>query len=153
MVLTFKILGSPVPQHRPRFARAGKFVRTYNVKEDTNYREKLYWEARQAVKAPIPRSVPLVVELSIYRKLTKAVDPELAEMGLVQPNTRPDIDNYIKQVLDGLNGIVWEDDGQIVRLVADKWYSASPRLEITVRTLDHTEPQKKRSLTSSASCA
>ena len=33
---------------------------------------------------------------------------------------RPDIDNLAKFVLDGLNGLVYHDDRQVVRLVATK---------------------------------
>jgi Holliday junction resolvase RusA-like endonuclease len=139
--ITIVVHGDPVPQHRPRFVRTGKFVRTYNVKEDNTYREKLYWEAKKQVKRPISREIPLLVELNVYRRLTSALarKAEEAEMGLIQPNTRPDIDNYIKQVFDALNGIVWEDDGQIVKVVAAKWYSATPRIEIRVHSLGSTK--------------
>lgn len=128
------VYGDPVPQHRPRFARIGKFVRTYNVKEDTAYREKIYWEAKTKVKAPINRTVPLIVEIGVFRKLTSAVrkQHQEAEMGLIRPTTRPDIDNYIKQVFDALNGIVWEDDGQIVTVTARKFFSNVPRIEILI---------------------
>jgi len=33
---------------------------------------------------------------------------------------RSDIDNLIKTVLDGLNGVAWEDDTQVVKVEAVK---------------------------------
>lgn len=33
---------------------------------------------------------------------------------------RGDIDNYVKSILDGLNGIAYNDDGQVVNLKAFK---------------------------------
>lgn len=33
---------------------------------------------------------------------------------------RADIDNLIKTVLDGLNGVAWEDDTQVVKVEAVK---------------------------------
>lgn len=33
---------------------------------------------------------------------------------------RGDIDNYVKTVLDGLNGVAWVDDKQVVKVVAIK---------------------------------
>lgn len=49
---------------------------------------------------------------------------------------KPDTDNYIKSTLDGLNGLLWEDDAHIVKLVAEKYYSDYPRIEIEVRDLN-----------------
>jgi Holliday junction resolvase RusA-like endonuclease len=40
-----------------------------------------------------------------------------------------DLDNYVKLTCDALNGVAWEDDRQIVRLMAVK-----------VDRFDHSEP-------------
>jgi len=33
---------------------------------------------------------------------------------------RGDIDNYVKLLLDGLNGVAWDDDSQVVKVIAVK---------------------------------
>jgi crossover junction endodeoxyribonuclease RusA len=33
---------------------------------------------------------------------------------------RGDVDNYLKTVMDGLNGVAWEDDKQVHAVVAEK---------------------------------
>jgi len=33
---------------------------------------------------------------------------------------RGDLDNYVKLTLDALNGVAWDDDGQVVRITAVK---------------------------------
>jgi len=49
-----------------------------------------------------------------------------------------DRDNLLKSLQDPLNGIVWEDDGQIVAGPVEKWVAASDEqahVEVEVRTL------------------
>lgn len=46
---------------------------------------------------------------------------------------RRDIDNLEKNLLDGLNGTVFDDDNQVVRVEKEKRLSRSrPRVEVTV---------------------
>jgi len=47
---------------------------------------------------------------------------------------RVDADNLSKCVMDGLNGIVWEDDRQNIRLVIDK-YICRRRQGVLVKVL------------------
>jgi Holliday junction resolvase RusA-like endonuclease len=39
------------------------------------------------------------------------------------PSVRPDLDNYVKAVMDAANGILWEDDSQVCCLNVEKRYS------------------------------
>lgn len=75
---------------------------------------------------------PLAVEVrafvAIPKSLNKAKTAAAIE-GVLRPVTRPDVDNYSKTI-DGLNGIAWTDDSQIVSLLATKHYSDRPRLEL-----------------------
>lgn len=48
---------------------------------------------------------------------------------------KPDLDNLVKLAADALNGIVWVDDSQIVKLTAAKWYGAEPSTRVVVRVL------------------
>jgi Holliday junction resolvase RusA-like endonuclease len=48
------------------------------------------------------------------------------------PTVRPDVDRLVAGLLDALNGVVYEDDKQVVRLTATKTYGeiAGVRLEV-----------------------
>ena len=56
--------------------------------------------------------------------------------GLIQPISRPDLDNYIKSVLDAINTIVVRDDAQITELRARKCFGEQPELAATIRCSD-----------------
>lgn len=48
---------------------------------------------------------------------------------------RPDLDNYLKAVMDASNGILYKDDGQIAVIACQKLYSMKPRIEIEIERL------------------
>ena len=38
--------------------------------------------------------------------------------------TSPDIDNLVKFILDGMNGLIYKDDAQVVKLIVQKLYDS-----------------------------
>ena len=42
--------------------------------------------------------------------------------GEIKPTVKPDIDNIVKIVLDGLNGVAFTDDKQVIEIQAQKCY-------------------------------
>jgi Holliday junction resolvase RusA-like endonuclease len=50
---------------------------------------------------------------------------------------RRDIDNLVKTVLDGFNGVVWKDDAQVMEITARKFLGVNPaRTEIVIARVD-----------------
>lgn len=75
---------------------------------------------QQSIKLYVPNIEPLVgsvaVSIAVYR-----------------PQKRGDIDNVLKCLLDALNGILWLDDSQIVRLLIERYDDkANPRAVVVV---------------------
>lgn len=53
---------------------------------------------------------------------------------------RPDLDNCLKSIKDGLNQVAWHDDCCVVEIHARKlWTHGEPRAEIIVESLDTEE--------------
>lgn len=131
----------PVPQGRPRFARRGKFTQTYDPPKSKKFKEQIAILAKNELVERMfcaGKHVPIEVSLKFYIPMLKSFTKTKCEMALngsLRPPTRPDIDNYIKGTLDGLNGIFWEDDGQIVELHAGKYYSDNPRIEMEIKEI------------------
>ena len=133
----------PVPQGRPRFARRGKFTQTYDPPKSKKFKGELAELAREQLTEHqfyAGNHVPIEVHLRFYIPLLKSFNKTKCDMalnGCLRPPTRPDIDNYLKGTLDGLNGIFWEDDGQIVEIQAGKYYSDNPRIEMEIKEIGY----------------
>lgn len=72
---------------------------------------------------------PLHVQLDFFMPMVRS---SVADWWMPK---RPDIDNLAKFVLDVANGILYEDDNQVVSLVCKKRYGKEPRTEIIIRCL------------------
>lgn len=130
MILT--LYGKPQPKERPR---------VYNGHGITPTRTKNY-EARLAeawrAKYPEPTAEAVSVGVTFYLPTPTSWSKkkkELAERCVIRPTVRPDIDNLVKIILDGLNGVAFLDDKQVVELYAQKAYSTEPRTVIRVTEL------------------
>lgn len=132
------IKGQPIPQGRPRFANRGKFTTTYDPPKSKAYKEEVKRQAsEQYKKTPITGALKCCV--SVYRPLQKNGSKKLKKAklsGEVRPIEKPDVDNYFKSVTDGMKGIVWKDDNQIVDAEIHKYYSDQPRVEVEIEELE-----------------
>ncbi len=132
MSLRIIVPGKPKGKGRARFGNG----RTYTPEKTVAY-EGLIALAGQKVMdgAPIiERPVYLIVTAFFaYPKAWTA--KRIRERPIHWHTGRPDGDNILKAVGDGLNGIVWRDDSCIALAKISKQYSDSARLEIIVEPL------------------
>lgn len=125
------IPGVPIAKKRPRFARRGKFVMTYNDQETEEGR--VLWEIkRQWVDNPITSAIRL--KLLFYMPIPKSF-PKRQVPELTPHVKRPDLDNMIKFFKDVCNGTVWKDDSQVVEIEAKKNYGANPETIVVIETV------------------
>jgi len=81
---------------------------------------------------------PVKLFVEFYKPMPKSLPPYkglLYEAKLLMPTSKPDVDNYIKQVQDALNNITYGDDAQIILERSAKYLSYQPRMEITMEFL------------------
>lgn len=132
------VLGKPEPQLRPRATRTKVGVRLYDPKKTTDYKTLVRTSAMSQWKYGQLEGA-LHVKIDVYRPIQKSDSKKrkkLKEQGIIRPVVTPDATNYGKIIEDGMNGIVWKDDKQIVDLEISKFYSLEPRVEVTVREID-----------------
>lgn len=135
MIAQFSIPGAPVAKGRARFARRGNFVTTFTPEKTLNFEGRVGYAGSDAMRGREPVDGPLVLSLDVRLPIPASWSKkkqEEAASGRLRPCGRPDVDNFAKAVLDGLNGVVWRDDSQVVELRASKHYSVSPRVDVLV---------------------
>jgi Holliday junction resolvase RusA-like endonuclease len=130
----FVVPGQPVGKGRPRASSRGGFVRMYTDAKTLSYEQLIAKQARYAMGhlevLATPISMRIVALYSIPASWSKR-KKQLALSGDLIPG-KPDLDNVAKAVLDALNGVVYQDDKQVIRLVIEKSYSFEPRVEVYV---------------------
>jgi Holliday junction resolvase RusA-like endonuclease len=131
----FVVPGQPVGKGRPRASSRGGFVRMYTDAKTLSYEQLIAKQATYAMgnlaeMLYTPISMRIVALYNIPVSWSKRKQ-QLALSGDLIPG-KPDLDNVAKAVLDALNGVVYEDDKQVIRLVIEKSYSFEPRIEVYV---------------------
>lgn len=122
MIIQFTVLGIPKPQARPRvFVNKG---RVFAHSPKTDYFELVKVNAyEQRLLAKKQLSGPLSLTLEFYLPYPKSMSQK-KRLESKYVITRPDIDNYVKAVMDAINNSeLWQDDSQVVVLHATKFYT------------------------------
>ena len=127
----------PVAKGRARaFIRAGH-IGHYTPEKTVAYETMVKLVAQQAMRGgdPITGPVSLVVRafMTIPASWSQKKQREAA-VDVIKPTSKPDLDNMVKAIKDGVNGVVWRDDSQVTFLTAIKRYG-QPRVEVTISEL------------------
>lgn len=105
--------GMPVAKARPRFSNG----HTYTPSKTTNYEYKV----AQLYEGPKIEG-PVMLDIGFFFPIPKSWSKKKKE----NPPTftkKPDIDNLLKAIMDGLNGVAWDDDSQVNRVSMFKGYT------------------------------
>lgn len=100
-VARFTVDGEPASKSRPRFSRRGNKVITYTPEQTKAAERTMAWKFRQAAPHHAADDTSTFGVMAIFFHGT---------------NQRRDVDNMLKLVCDGLNGVAWADDSQVVEI-------------------------------------
>jgi len=109
--ISFTVPGRPVPA--ARMTRRGKWVKR-NAARYLAYKQHVGWVARQHFPEPWEGLVGIKV---------------IAYWWGGRPG---DLDNILKAVQDGLNGVAYYDDTQVVRIEAERCRGKPEKTEVTI---------------------
>ena len=130
--IEFQVPGPPVPKARPRVAGG----RTYTPKPTKDYERLVRWSGQIAMWDASMKPITGPVEAFLAFALPY---PASWSKRKRESNTwavgRVDLDNLVKAVLDGLNGICYGDDRQVCRVEVVKRYGGEPGVHVWLRRL------------------
>lgn len=100
----------PVPKGRPRMTRRGRvFTPKRTLDAETLVAEA--WSDNPKFTGEVGIVMLLGSDGTLITVFPHEAEPQ---------KLRGDIDNYVKTIMDGLNGKAWDDDKQVTYLVAEK---------------------------------
>jgi Holliday junction resolvase RusA-like endonuclease len=119
------IPGEPIAQPRVKVSTRGGFARAY---VDAKHPIHAYKQAIRLAYVNAGGEVlegPVSVRIVCWFERPKGHSKKRRQQA--EPKTtKPDLDNVAKAVLDALNEIAYNDDGQVCRLTVEKWYVGGP---------------------------
>jgi Holliday junction resolvase RusA-like endonuclease len=133
--LSFTIPGAPRGKGRPRATRFGKGVRLYTDAKTASYEGLVAYAAQAALQGRAPFDCPVTVTVLVRLAPPASTSKKtLAAMlsGELHPAKKPDLDNIVKAVLDGCNGVAFKDDAQVCWFNAGKIYAAVAGVDVIV---------------------
>lgn len=137
MTVGFFVPGQPVAKGRPIAGRGfGGRVTLRTPGKTLAYEGLVAHACHAAMKGMAPLVGPLALEMKVGVQIPVSTAKKLRadmESGKVQPTKRPDLDNIVKGICDGMNGIAYGDDAQIVELKVRKVYAITPGVHVMVR--------------------
>lgn len=141
-MIKFTYHGEAVGKGRPRVtARGGKYAHAYTPKKTKDFEDAIRFEfmAGNCEQMPVyEREKTLKAEVLIGMPIPKSYPKykqALCRCRMIAPAKKPDIDNVLKSIFDALNGAAFEDDSQIVKIVAEKVYADEPFVEVMIDEL------------------
>lgn len=136
--IRFVVPGTPVAKQRARISTRGGVVRSFTPHKTVAFESLVAMKAEQAMAGADPLAGPVALKLYVELAIPQSWSLKKkngAINGAVKPCGRPDIDNYVKSIADGGNGILWRDDSQITDLSAVKRYGQQPGVHVEVTAL------------------
>lgn len=129
----FTIPGPPKGKARPRVVNNHAYTPEATVQYERLVRA--CWE-KAAGDWMAEKDQPVALYVSAYYPVPESHTKKQKERELrnyVLPTKKPDIDNIVKIIMDGLNGVAYHDDKQVVEVTIRKRFDSEPRVEVTLK--------------------
>lgn len=133
--VSFIVPGEALGKGRPRVSTVGGHARMFTPAKTANYETLIAMAAQQAMQGRELIAGPVMLEMKISVSVAASWSKKktaAALLGTVMPTKKPDADNVLKAICDGINGIVFKDDVQVVNVSLSKRFSETPGVSVRV---------------------
>lgn len=131
--VTIIIPGKPWAKQRPRFSR--KSGTAFTPKETVSFENTVRALAAQEFREPIQGVVRVTIHAFFQIPKSWSKKKKAEHYGCWHTQ-RPDLDNIVKAVTDGMNRVAYVDDAQIAETISSKsWTDEMPRTIVMVEAL------------------
>lgn len=131
--IEFAIPGPPKGKDRPQFNRQTGTV--FTPAPTKHYEQAVQAAYLNASQYMAEKDQPMAIYVTAFVEIPASDTKKKKErklLGFLKPVKKPDVDNILKIVMDGLNGIAYPDDKQITDAHVKKRYSSEPRVEVVL---------------------
>lgn len=142
--VAFTVPGEPQGKGRPRIGKVGQHARMFTPAKTVAYEGLVAYAAERAMAGRQLLAGPCRIELDVVCTVPASWSLKKQAMacaGDVWPTKKPDADNVLKAVCDGINGVVWNDDTQAVVVAMRKRYGRTPGVSVVVSAIESAAQQ------------
>jgi len=119
LIIDIKIPLEPGAKGRPRFGQGGR-VYTPTTTRQFELAVANYAFDAMTGRTPVEGAIEVQATFLLKRHRVKLYKKKARHP--YWSKTRPDLENYLKAVLDAMDNIVYVDDGQVSRIVSEKYH-------------------------------
>ena len=129
--IRLEIPGIPAGKGRPRFTRRGHAYTPEKTREYEGRVAAAFYDSREKA---FQKGTPIVVDVIAKMPIPKSTSKKkrLEMLAREKMLKKPDIDNIVKAVLDGLSGLSFPDDDQVWKIYAYKIYAEEPSTTVLI---------------------
>ncbi len=138
-MIQIAVRGEPLAKQSARFAKRGKFMVSYQPKKIVDWKAQARLQIiNQLPEGFKPLQGPVIISnlkflFNPLKSFNKKTKEKIANGGLVYKRTKPDLDNLQKQINDVCNGLLFNDDAQIVEVSnMVKAYAETPMISFDI---------------------
>jgi len=128
-----EIFGKPFAKQRPRMAKTGH---VYTPKETVSFERVVGQIASEKIKDPLrgPVKLTVIAFFKIPKSWSKVKKADALKT--LYHTSRPDYDNVLKAIADGLNRVAYVDDSQVAKAICVKlWTENDPKTRVIIENL------------------